>query len=227
MARIDDILTKARDRLVDHDKQRWSDARLLRLVDEAQKDIAKHSKILKGDTSIQLAEGQHTYDLPSDVWLITRAAFADCEIPLTSYDQMDEQGRKEVITDRDYNAYERHRGYNINYGDNYGRVCWELTEGSRIEYVIYDNRDMDRIRVYPIPNADIAANDYTFSNDGDIEFVGVEVFGVVIGIDDYTVATVFGVLTDLYDPAIATDKLLAYAESVKDRKGGNSVARRS
>lgn len=276
MSRIDDILVRVRDSLADAGKQRWSDERLIRLIDEAQKDIARHSKLLKGQAEFSLSVGEAFYALPDDLWLLQRATFNDCEIPLTSYDQLDEQGRKEVVNDRDYNAFERHRGYNVNYGDNYGRVCWELTTASRIEYLVYDNRDLSEIRVYPIPDENIAESTYTFQNAGfldpviyeanspygvltdvpdadqlieelgvtvdadsilflitdpegcngvtlvddvtfdspfgligeiedlvkDVGFHGDEQLGVVVGIDDYTLDSVFGVTTDLFDPEI-------------------------
>ena len=41
MARIEEILVRVRDTLSDPNKERWSDERLLRLMDEAQKDVAK------------------------------------------------------------------------------------------------------------------------------------------------------------------------------------------
>jgi len=205
MSRIDDILVRARDSLSDHKKERWSDARLLRLVDEAQKDLARHSKLLKGETTISLLSGIHTYSLPTDLWLITRAAFDDYEIPLLSYDQMDERAKKAALSDDRYKQSERLRGYSANYGNNYFRTRWEVVTGPETESLIVDNRDMDEIRLYPIPNDDVAQNAYEFENNGSLEFVGDEVFGVVTSIDNYTFYSDFGVLTDLYDPAIETE----------------------
>ena len=274
--RIDDILTRARDSLVDHDKQRWSDERLLRLVDEAQKDIARHSKLLKGTYEFSLEVGVAEYELPDEVWLITRASFDGCELALITYDKMDEAARKETI--KDHRITERNRGYSFN--DGYGKVCWEQTTGATIEALIYDNRNIQDIRVYPIPDGAIAASQYTFQNAGyldpsiyeadspygvltgvpdtdelleelgvvvdadsilylitnpdscngatlvdnvdfnspfgltaeiidtiqEVGFHGDELLGEVVGIDDYTLDTVYGFTTDLYDPTVDTEK---------------------
>ena len=255
MSRIDSIIVRARDKLVDTEKQRWSDARLLRLADEAQKDIARHSKLLKATYSFSLEIGEAHYDLPEDLWLITRATFNDCEIPLLSYDQLDEQALK------------------------VDHICWDTVTSSNIECLVYDNRDLQTIRVYPIPDDSIAENDYTFQNAGyldaiiysgtpfgvltgvpdidqlveelgvivdaealvylvtdptscngvtliddvvfnspygvlaevqdnvrQVAFHGDELLGEVVGIDDYTLDTVYGFTHALYDPAIAKEK---------------------
>lgn len=276
--RIQNILTRARDTLADPDGERWSDSRLLRLVSEAQEDIAKQSRLLKGQVTLSMEVGVHTYDLPEDVWLITRATFEDCVIQLFSYDNFDEQARKDILGDYQYHHYERHTGYNVG-NPNYRLDCWELETGPRIEALIYDRRNMQEIRVWPTPNEDISENDYTFQNAGyldpviyesdtpfgvwtdtvspdafaeilgvttdaqaidfiitdpegcngielvtdvtisspygvlgeiedqipEVGFHGDEVMGVVVGIDDYTLDSVFGVSTDLYDPAISKE----------------------
>jgi len=66
MGRIADILTRVRDSLSDPDADRWSDARLLRLIDEAQKDIATKNKLLRTTVNIQLFIDKNIYDLPSE-----------------------------------------------------------------------------------------------------------------------------------------------------------------
>lgn len=203
--RIENIITRVRDTLSDPDGDRWSTPRLLRLVDEAQKDLAKQSKLLKGTTDLFLAVDQAEYDLPEDLWLITRASFNDYEIPLYSYDNMDEQAKKEILQDRRYDYAERRKGYGSNIGDSYGRIVWETTTGPRIEALIYDNREVDTIRVYPIPNDEITDSAYTFENVDGVPFVGAEVYGLAVDIDDYTVTSIYGCTTDLFDPQIANE----------------------
>ena len=205
MTRIVNILTRARDTLADPLASRWTDDRLLRLLDEAQKDVAKQTKILKGTHDMALTIGVSNYTLPDNVWLITRATFDNYEIPLVSYDQQDEQARKEVIADRTYNTHERRRGYGSDLSDRYGRINWELAEGSRVESLVYDNRNINDIRVYPIPNDDIADTSYTFLNEGETVFVGDELLGVTTSIDDYTIDTVYGLVASLFDPAIENE----------------------
>jgi len=202
--RIDSILTRTRDTLADPAKDRWSDERLLRLLDEAQKDIAKQAKILKGTYDVPLSIGIANYTLPDNVWLITRATFDSTEIPLVSYDQQDEQARKMVVSER-YSREDGRRGYGSNIGDSYGRINWELAEGSRVESLIFDNRNINDIRVYPIPNTAIADSVYSFYNEGEVIYVGDELMGVVTSIDDYTIDTVYGITTALYDPDISSE----------------------
>lgn len=183
--RIEKVLERVRDTLADPSAQRWSDARLLRILDEGQKDIAQHTRILKGTTELPLAVGQREYELPSEVYLITRATFDGAEIELATHDQMDEQARKDVLSDRRNTPIERHTGYNF---QAYNNTDWEGDDGSTIKYVIYDRRELDDIIVYPIPNEDMFDYTYSFSNSGYIDDV------------TYVADTPYGVLTDVESP---------------------------
>jgi hypothetical protein len=199
--RIENILLRARDTLADPRKERWSDERLIRLIDEGQKDIAKQTKLLKAQTELSMAVGQAVYALPEDLWLITRATFNDTEIGLTTYDVMDQQARTDSLRSKGYDGRARSRNYGSS--DEYTRYMWELDTAAEVTNLIYDRRDQHEIRVYPIPNAAIAASQYTFATlNPDPDFVGEELLGVVTAIDDYTMNSVFGVVTDLYDPFV-------------------------
>ena len=193
MSRIDDILVRARDSLADHAKQRWTDDRLLRLVDEAQKDIARHSKLLKGTFDISLSIDVHTYELPEDMFLITRASFDDCEITLVSYDSMDEQAKKDVLNRERYDVTERRLGRGFT--DLSTSACWELDSAGYVDRLIYDNRNMGEIRVYPTPDESIAFNDYTFQQAGYLDPTL------------YATDSPFGVLTDVATPDTLIDAL--------------------
>jgi hypothetical protein len=216
--RAEKILLRARDTLADPDKERWTDDRLLRLVNEAQEDIAKQSRILKGRADVSMEIGVAEYPLPDDVWLITRATFDDCPIKFVSYDQMDELARKAVVTDDRYNSGER---YNNDYYD-YQAVCWDTETGDTIDAIVYDRRDLSKLRVYPIPNESLSQNDYTFENAGPPTFTGDEYLGVVSAIDDYTFDSVFGVVTNLYDPFIDKETFqspFGVVTSINESKG--------
>lgn len=205
--RIETILLRARDTLADPNQQRWSDDRLLRLVDEGQRDIAKHTKILKGQYEFVLQIDVSNYTLPDNVWLITRATFNSSEIPLYSYDRMDEQVKKEALSDYRGEGRERNRGYNTIDFDLPFSGRWELDTGAEVTALIFDNRNVNDIRVYPIPNDSIAQNNYTFTSD-DSDFAGGEYFGVVTALSgdpEYTFDSAFGVLTGLFDPQIETE----------------------
>jgi len=203
--RIVNILTRVRDTLADPNKTRWSDERLLRLLDEAQQDVAKQSQLLKGTYDLSLVIGQAEYDLPEDLWLITRATFDDYEIPLKSYDKMDEEAAKYSLARSSSLGVERTRGYSVNVDASYRRSNWEVAEGAEIQALIFDNRNMQKIRVFPIPDAAIAEDTYTFENAGVPEYAGDELLGITTSITDYSLSSIYGVVTSLYEPAIQNE----------------------
>lgn len=145
MSRISDILKRARDTLADPNGERWSDSRLVRLVSEAQQDIAKQTQMLKAQFDIQLQANERTYDLPEDCWIITRAAYNCGVIQLVTHEQMDALAHKSVIRNH------RQSDFTQDYGSHHD-LCWELTTGNRIEAMIYDKRNLNEISLYPIPD---------------------------------------------------------------------------
>lgn len=206
--RIENILSRARDTLADPDKERWSDARLLRLLSEAQEDIAIHAELLKTTAFISLVVGQSEYDLPSDCYRILRASTASHEIPLTSYTTMDENARRQIYGDNTLDSWERDRGFISRSDFDNRQITWEDTTGGEIEALVYDNRDPTKIRLYPIPDETITEAEYTFENAGPIVFVGDELYGVATAIEgppNYTFDSVYGVATSLFDPAVQTE----------------------
>jgi len=124
VSRITDILVKARDTLSDQAAQRWSTERLLRLVDEAQKDICRQTKILKGKTTIAIIPGQYLYSLPSDCLALDRVLFEGNKLPIVSHDTMDSKIE--------------------NWED-------EISSTLRIDYIVYDKLAQRKVRIYPIP----------------------------------------------------------------------------
>lgn len=207
--RIENILLRARDTLADPNKERWSDDRLLRILDEGQKDLCRQTKILKGLHEFILEIGVYTYELPVNMWLITRASYNNEEIALYSYDNMDERVSKQRLSSQ--RNYSRERGHGYSSAIDYtGQARWELDESSTISALIYDNRNLDEIRVYPIPNEGITDNSYEFENAGPVEFAGDEYFGVVTDITgqpDYTFDSPFGVVTQLFDPSVKVEQI--------------------
>ena len=198
--RIENILTRARDTLADPTAQRWSDDRLLRILDEGHKDLAKQTKILKSQQTILVEFGVHTYTLPENLWLITRAAYADKELDLVSYDSMDKRARDEHSNSKSQDSDAR--GSSNSYEHT---STWPLDEGSEITALVYDNRNLGEIRVYPIPGLGIADSNYTFENAGDLAYDGDALLGVVTDITGYTFYSPYGLLTELYDPRIKVE----------------------
>lgn len=204
MSRITDIIKRARDPLADPDGQRWSDERLLRLVSEAQQDIAKQTQMLKAQSTIAMIPGQRTYLLPSNVWLITRASVNGYVLDLVTHEQLDFKAQKVAVS----NYTETEYGNTIGDFDDFRDVSWETDTSANIEALIYDKRNLQEISVYPIPSDDIATNSYEFEAE-DITFVGGELHGVVTAIDGYTFNSPFGVVTGLYEPVVEHENFIS------------------
>lgn len=174
--RVADIITRARDTLADPNKERWSDNRLLRLLDEAQKDFARQTSLLKGYANIPIIPFIATYKLPSNCWRLTRAHYAERNLRLASHEAM----------------------------DNFD-ADWYTRRGSTIETLVFDQRNDSVIRSYPIPDESTILYNYTFEQSGTPEYSGAGRFGVVTALDDYTFDGPFGVVTGLFDPNITTE----------------------
>lgn len=205
MSRIANILTRARDTLADPTGQRWSDERLLRLVSEAQQDIAKHTQMLKSQVDIPLIPGQRTYTLPRNLWIITRASFDGLALSLVTHEQLDFTARKQATSS--YNTEERESSYGD--FDDVRDVSWETDTSSTIEALIYDKRNLSEVHLYPIPSDEIANNSYIFETEDEVDFAGGELYGVVTGIDNYTLNSHFGVIADLYDPFVENENFIS------------------
>ena len=209
--RIVNILINARDSLSDQSKQRWSDSRLLRVMNEAQKIIALKSGTLREQQDLVVGYGTPFYDLPSDCHRLLRVAYKGGVLPLLSYEQMDKR-----------------------YGDD-----WETHTGSTIEAVVFDKNRRGQIRVYPIVTFDESSSNWsivpsiTYSYDPaqlntiygvavDSDYLPdtIDLYGVVTSVtyedvyqtvgddcictgviysDDATFTSVYGVLGDMSD----------------------------
>ena len=125
MTRVADILVNARDSLSDPNGTRWSDARLLRLLDAGQKLIARQTRMLKSIATINIRAGVAVYELPDNAYLLTRARHDTGEvIKLRTREWMDEYS-----------------------------PTWETDTGSVIEFIIFDKLKAKELLVYPIPTA--------------------------------------------------------------------------
>src|SRR5690606_17519545 len=203
MSRITDIITRARAALGDEAGKRWSTSRLLLLIDEAQKDINRHTKLLQGSATFGIMDGKYMYILPADVYELQRATYDNQPIDLVSYGTMDTWVQTLGVS----NKNSPNRVHNVDYGMDFGpslNFTWDADEGSNPAALIIDNRDVTQVRVYPIPKNTVDQA-YTFENGGTVLFIGDEYTGVVTDVTDYGMNTVFGVVTSLFDPEIAEE----------------------
>lgn len=153
--RIADILTKVRDSLSDSTGDRWSDDRLLRLIDEAQKDLCKKSLLLRDKVTKSLYAGVSTYEMPENA--IHTLRFTDSDgnfIPVKTHEQMD-------ILD----------------------PGWEVVTGETVKYIVYDKLKPRYFKVYPIPELDDGPADSFITSDYGVvatsEGDAVDDYGVV------------------------------------------------
>lgn len=157
MSRIQNILLKVRDTLSDPAGQRWSTDRLLRLVDEAQKDICRQTKVLKGKATINIVPGQYIYSLPTDCITLDRVIYKGTRLPIISHYEMDSLVE--------------------NWED-------EISETLRIDYIIYDKLAQRTIKLYPIlaDNVDVSVepNGVTTAIEG---YTLSDIYGVITTVE--------------------------------------------
>lgn len=186
MSRVSEILVRVRDSLSDNDKTRWSDSRLLRLIDEAQKDLVKDSKMLKSKVNISIVGNKAEYELPTDAYLLTRCKTDSGKIDLLTHNEMDELGALSTSS---------------------VSLRWETETGTEIEAVVYDKQNPRVFRIYPIPiDADAIADIFTITDYGITTLVEgdlmVSDYGVVTAIsgsatDTTEFSSPYGLMTDM------------------------------
>jgi uncharacterized protein DUF6682 len=130
--RLEEIIVRIRDTLSDPNSERWTDAQLIRLIDEGQKTVAKHAGFIRSKITVPIVAGVADYTLPEQVYAITRVmSELTAKLPLVSHDEAD-----------------------FHYG-----ATWELTEGATLLAVIYDKLQANNIKLYPIPTQVTAGSD--------------------------------------------------------------------
>lgn len=176
-SRIQNIILRARDTLADPNASRFSDSRLLRLVSEGQQDLVKQAKLLRTTYTLLPVAAKAIYDLPTDVWEITRASFKGRNMDLRTYD--------------DFDYGEANNNYSTNIStinsSDYSYSSWTDTTNAVPGALVYDRLNMHQVRLFPIPTVDISDNIYFFAND----------FGVITSIDNATFNSLFGVVTSI------------------------------
>jgi len=79
-----DIILRARDTLADPTGDRWSDDRLLRLLDEGHKTICYRAKALRSYVEIVVNPDQANYSMPIDFLYLTKALYNGDNLKITS-----------------------------------------------------------------------------------------------------------------------------------------------
>lgn len=164
--RIADIITRVRDTLSDPNADRWSDARLIRLVDEAQKDIAKKSLLLRERIGFSILAGINAYELSENTIHFMRFVNDKGEeLEVITHEQMDK-----LDTD------------------------WEIRVGPKVERIVYDKLNPRQFKVYPIPSSafDGATETFLIGDFGVVSIVEGDAtsdFGVVGSVSNTALLT--------------------------------------
>ena len=79
----------ARGRLGDSKQHRWTDKRLLQIINQGQANICKLTGIYRKEAYVSLANGTTRYLLPSDCMTVRRLEYRGESIPLYSRDDID------------------------------------------------------------------------------------------------------------------------------------------
>jgi hypothetical protein len=111
MSRLADILTRARDVLSDPRKERYSDERLYRLVDEAQTTIARFARTLRKEIFLPVYPGIADYVMPDDCYLVTRVSYEQRVLEVKSHEEMDKLNvswTEETDTEPRYVLFDKH-----------------------------------------------------------------------------------------------------------------------
>lgn len=148
-----EIIKRARLILSDTAALRWSDERLLYLLNAGLLDLTKTTVLFINTAYIKLLNNQPLYDLSEWAFKIIRVEYADAELPIKTHEEMD---RKDSL--------------------------WQLKRGDKLRAYLLDKQNEACLKVYPIPenthveNIDFGGNygimtGVTYS-DQQIEMVG-------------------------------------------------------
>jgi len=171
-----DILEAARFNLSDTDKQRWTDKRLLILLNNALTDITKNTILLTKKLYVGIYNLVADYDLSSQIFKIDRIEYLNTPLLKYTYDQMDAK--------------------NIN---------WQTDTGTKPTAFVYDKQNQGQFRLYPIIDSIEANPHITFSSSfgiitdisySDFEPFSTDTFGDLGSFEDT------GYLVIFYTPRI-------------------------
>lgn len=178
MSRIAKILKRVRYSLADPEGDRWSDDRLLALIDEVQVDIAVKNNLLRTKVDKFIVSNVNEYKLPDDAVNITRIVDVEgTRIRIRSHAQMDEID-----------------------------PLWEVTKGNTIEYIVFDKQNPGQFKVYPIPVKDSGEEPFLVDTNGvTADITGDTLttpFGIVVDIITSSSLTttfnsIYGIVTDM------------------------------
>jgi len=116
-----DLITRVRYALSDIDKKRYTDARLLIVLNDAIRDIAKNTILFAEEKQLVLSNLVVDYDLSAIMATLIRAEYQDMPLPMKTFQVMDELNPK-----------------------------WQLEYGTEAKAIVFDEQKNGLIKIYPI-----------------------------------------------------------------------------
>lgn len=118
-----EVITKARYTLSDSDKSRWSDDRLLSLLNDALLDLALTTRVFSDVGYVKLVKGLPVYDVALDAIKLDRFEHLSKPLSMLSFSEMDTKKGSQ----------------------------WQDKSGDKPEAIVYDLKKSAQFRVYPVP----------------------------------------------------------------------------
>lgn len=116
-----DLLSDVRYSLSDTSKHRWSDARLLSLLTDGIKEIAKTTTLFVENIFVVVQDDVVDIDLRDKATKIIRVEYLDEPLPLYTFEEMDAKNSR-----------------------------WQLETGSKVKAIVYNKQERARVKLYPI-----------------------------------------------------------------------------
>jgi len=185
MTRLQSILERARDTLADPNKERWSDPRLLRLADEAQKTIALHARVLRDTIVVDPVYGKEIYDLPTDTQRFTRVVKCNLD---------DDESRPDLPL------------ISHEYADKHLGLGWEGHLGDNVTAIVFDKNNTQQFKVYPRLTVPVRLDEATIPAKAIIEWSAelirllseLPVYGTVIAAQGIVFEELWGIPGTIY-----------------------------
>ena len=124
-----DVIKNARYMLSDTSPQRWTDERLLSLLNDGLTDIAKNTILFIDTMFVELINDQADYDLSDFAFKIIRVEYEDKPLPLSFFSEMD---RKQPL--------------------------WQQTTGPKLKTYLLDKQREANLKVYPLLQNSVVDN---------------------------------------------------------------------
>jgi hypothetical protein len=186
--RIQDIIVRVRDALGDPNATRWTDARLVRLIDKAQKIIARDSELLRSKEGQPIRKGVADYSIPDDAYKPNRFTILGQKVTPISHEEMDDLSDRGLIQSTYVETTEG------------SRSSWEEHEGNLPDHLVYDKLNPGKFKLYPIPETAFSSVSMSIVDTSNVPALA-ETFdndwsGLLVYVTNYEFSSAFGITVE-------------------------------